>query len=227
MFIVSRPQPLDEEPFCGCKHFRRRLARPVRAEERPEAFGIDAHRVPHGFDLLGALDGACQVEFDVERNELHAQVRGLEVSDRHHVVEAVNAHTLRGQAVADVFAGALGEDLILDPRRPVLPDVACLGREDDRRVTLARQQHVCVAVDDHKAGHVGHRTLEAGVLGAADDDGVQVLFRHRVADEPVAAVDLLTAHHDCSNPFTSDQIARLSGVGTPCSRPKPTMPPLR
>jgi len=33
--------------------------------------------------------------------------------------------------------------------------------------------------------------------------------------------------HDCSTPFTSAQIAWFNGVGTPCSYPKRTIPPLR
>ncbi len=132
-----------------------------------------------------------------------------------------------GQPVTDVLAGPLHEHLVLDPRGPVLPDVACLRGEDNRGVALARQQDVGITVDDHEARHVCDRPLEAAVLGAADEHRVQMLFRHRLPDEPVAAFDLLVAHHDCSNPFTSDQMARFNGVGTPCSAPKRTMPPFR
>jgi len=44
----------------------------------------------------------------------------------------------------------VGEDL-LDLRSAVLADVARLAREDDRRVALARNDDVRVAVDDDEA----------------------------------------------------------------------------
>ena len=52
---------------------------------------------------------------------------------------------------------------------------------------------------------------------------------HRGPHIRVPALDLLTRHHadDASSPLTSAQIAAFSGVGTPCSRPKRTMPPFR
>jgi len=109
----------------------------------------------------------------------------------------------------------------------VLPDVARLGGKDDRGVALSRQQDVGIAVHDHEARQVGDRALEAAVFGAAHEHRIQVLLRHRLPDELVAAVDFLVSHHDCSNPFTSDQIARFNGVGTPCSAPKRTMPPFK
>ena len=82
---------------------------------------------------------------------------------------------------------------------------------------------------DLEAGHVRHGPLEARVLGAGDDDGVEVVGGHGVADEPVAPVDLRARHrrHDASKPFTSAQIAAFSGVGTPCCSPNRTMPPFR
>ena len=151
----------------------------------------------------------------------------FEIADCHHVVQPVDADALCGQPVADVLAGALREDLVLDPRRSVLADVAGLCREDDRRVSFTRQDHVGVAMDDHEAGHVRDGALEPGVLGAADDDGVELLLGHRLADGAVASFDLGRAHHDCSKPFTSDQIARFNGVGIPCSSPNRTIPPFR
>ena len=116
------------------------------------------------------------------------------------------------------------EDLVVDPRVAVLTDVAGLGGEDDRRVTFPRQQHVRVAVDDLESGQVADGALEAGVLAACDDERVQIVLRERVAHEAVAAVYLA---HEASSPWISDVIAALSGVGTPCSSPKRTMPPFR
>ena len=80
---------------------------------------------------------------------------------------------------------------------------------------------------DHEPGHVGDGALEAGVLAATNDHGVHVVHVHRFAYDAIAALDLRRTHHDCSNPFTSAQIARFSGVGTRCSSPNRTMPPLR
>ena len=109
----------------------------------------------------------------------------------------------------------------------MLAHVAGLSGEDDRRVSLAREDHVRVAVHDLESRHVRHGAFEPGVLGATDDEGVQVLRLHRLADEAVATLDFLRAHHDRSNPFTSAQIARFSGVGTRCSSPNRAMPPFR
>ena len=69
----------------------------------------------------------------------------------------------------------LGEDLLLDPRLAVVADPAGLLREDDRRVALDRHDDVGVAVQDPEAGEVANRALEARVLGAGDDDRVDVV----------------------------------------------------
>ena len=119
----------------------------------------------------------------------------------------------------------VGEHLVLDPGRPVLADVARLGREDDRRLALEREQNVGVAVDDLEAGEVRDRALEAGVLAAGDEHGVEPVAppapraRGRTGGRALA--------HDLSTPLISAATASFSGVGTPCSRPKRTMPPFR
>ena len=82
-------------------------------------------------------------------------------------------------------------------------------------------------MDDHEARHVRHGSFEAGVLRAAHEDVVERLLVHRLAHEPVTALDLLAAHHDRSNPFTSAQIARFNGTGTSSSSANRTMPPFR
>ena len=192
-----------------------------------ETLGVDPDGVAHRLDLLAALDRAREVELDVERNNVGPAAQSFEVPHGQHVVEPVHAGALAGQPIAEPLAGTVREDLILDPRRPVLADVACFGRKDDRRIALARQQHVRVAVHDHETRQVCHRALEPRVLGPTDDDRVDVVQVHRLADGGVSALDLGRAHHDRSNPLTSAQIARLCGVGTPCSSPKRTIPPLR
>ena len=79
-------------------------------------------------------------------------------------------------------------------------------------------------MDDQEPGQVANGALEAGVLAAGDDERVQIVLRERVAHEAVAAVYLA---HEASRPWISAVIAALSGVGTPCSSPKRTMPPFR
>ncbi len=81
------------------------------------------------------------------------------------------------------------EDL-LDPSRAVLAHVASLARKDDEGVAVRRHDHVGVAVDDLEPGEIRHRTLEAGVLAAGDDQRVQVVPGHRCAHVRVAALEL-------------------------------------
>ena len=122
--------------------------------------------------------------------------------------------------------GPLVEDL-LDLRRPVLADVARLGREDDERVTVGRDDDVRVAVDDLEAGQVRDRPLEPRVLAARDDERVEPVLPHRLPYVRVAAIELCLQTHESSSALTSAVTAVLSGVGTPSSRPKRAMPPFR
>ena len=57
-------------------------------------------------------------------------------------------------------------------------------------------------------------------------DGESVALEGR-ADVHVTPFDFSRGHHDSSSPFTSASIVSFSGVGTPSSRPKRTMPPFR
>src|SRR5262249_23044407 len=82
-----------------------------------------------------------------------------------------------------------------------------------------------VAVDDLEAGEIRHRSLEARVLGAADERGVEAVPLERGAHPRVPGSQLCVQL--ASVPLMSAQIASLSGVATPCSRPKRPMPPLR
>ena len=135
------------------------------------------------------------VELEVPRHDLGGAVELAVVAHCHHVVEPVDADTPPAHLVGDPRAGLVHEHLILDPRRAVLADVGGLARKDDRRIALARQQHVRVAVHDHEARHVGDRAFEAGVLVAGDDHGVEAVARHRLTDQAVAAVDLVLRRH--------------------------------
>ena len=89
----------------------------------------------------------------------------------------------------DVLARARVEHL-LEWRRAVLADVARLGGEDDERVAVGGQHDVGVAVDDLEPRHVRHGALEAAVLAAGDDEGVEPVLSHRRAGVRVASCEL-------------------------------------
>jgi hypothetical protein len=227
------PAPLfDEVALAGREHLGLGPPRLELLEEDPEPLCVDADAVADGRQLPLALDSAGVVELDVERDELRAAVRERAVvAHGHDVVEAVDADPLPAALTRPVphpRARRLNEDLLLDPRRRVLAHVPCLAREDDRGLALERQDDVGVAVHDHEAGEVRHRPLEARVLAAGDDGGVEPVPLERLANVPVAALDV-RAHccHDASSPLISAVTPSFSGVGTPCSRPKRAMPPFR
>ena len=180
---------LDEELLGGRHHLGRRPPRLVRGEERLEAVLVDPDALAHRLELGVALDRPREVELGVERDEVEA-LEGAEVAHGHDVVEPVDADALPA-AVArgrrDLLARPVVEDL-LELRRPVLADVARLGREDDLRLAVGGHDDVGVAVDDLEAGEVGDRALEAAVLAAGHDQRVQVVLRHRGADVPVPAL---------------------------------------
>src|SRR5262249_23505261 len=129
------------------------------------------------------------------------------------------------QPVGEPLPRPVGEDLVLDLRVSVLADVARLGREDDRRLSLPRHEDVGVAVDDLETGEIGDGAFEARVLRAADERRVEPVALERFPHPCVTGCQLCV--HEASTPLTRAWIAALSGVGTPPSRPKRTMPPLR
>ena len=109
----------------------------------------------------------------------------------------------------------------------MLAHVPGLGREDDERLAVGRDDDVGVAMDDLEPRQVRDGALEPGVLAARDDERVELVRRHRRADVGVAAIQLYSEVHEASTPLISAVTASLSGVGTPCSRPKREMPPFR
>ena len=174
-----------------------------------------------------ALHGARQVELGVERHEVETFECPV-VAHRHDVVEAVDtdpAPALVDGRRRDVLARPVMEDL-LELRRAVLAHVAGLGGEHDLRLSIRRHDDVRVPVHDLKAGEVGDRSLEAAVLAAGDDQCVEVVLGHRGADVGVPA-NRAHAVQEASIPLIRATMASLSGVGTPFSRPKRTMPPFR
>ena len=78
----------------------------------------------HRVELVVALHGAGVVERDVPGHELGRAVRATVVAHRHRVVEPVDADPLAAHLVGEPLARAVDEDLLLDPRRAVLADVA-------------------------------------------------------------------------------------------------------
>ena len=152
------------------------------------------------------------------------------IAHRHHVVEPVHTDPQPPRAarlLGDVGARTVDEDL-LQLRRPVLADVARLAREDDERVAVRGKNDIRVAVHDLEAGEVRDGALEARVLGAGDDQRVELAPGHRGTDVGMAALQLgAQVDHEISTPLMSAVTASLSGVGTPSSRPKRAMPPFR
>ena len=226
MFIVSRPQPRSTKSSSAARHhLRGRLPRLVGSEERLEAVLVDPDAFAHRLELGLALDRAREVELGVEGDELEA-LEGTEVAHGHDVVEPVDADPLPAAVAGggrDVLARPIVEDL-LELGGAVLADVARLAREDDLRLPSRRHDHIGVAVDDLEAGEVRDRPLEARVLAPGDDQRVEIVLRHRGADILVPASQFCV--HAASIPLMRATTASLSGVGTPCSRPKRTMPPL-
>ena len=130
---------LDEELLRRRHHLGRGLPGLVRRVERLEAVLVDADALAHRLELGVALDRAREIELGVERDEVEA-VEGAEVADGHDVVEPVDADPAPAPVASrrgDVLAGTVVEDL-LELRRPVLADVARLGREHDLRLAVGR-----------------------------------------------------------------------------------------
>ena len=159
------------------------------------------------------------VERDIPPDELAGSVQRCVVAHGHDVVHPVDADALAAHRVREPLARPVDELLPLDPGRAVLADVTRLGREDDRRLTVDRQQHVRVPVHDHETAQIRDRALEARVLVAADDHRIESVSLRGFAHEPVPPFDLVLRQvrigrhshccHESSTPFTSAQIASI------------------
>ena len=113
------------------------------------------------------------VERNVPADELARPGERGVIADGHHVVQPVDADALATHLVGEPFARAVDELLSGDPGRRVLADVARLGRKDDHRLPVDRQQHVGVAVHDHEAAEIGDCAFEPRVLVAAHEHGIE------------------------------------------------------
>ena len=91
--------------------------------------------------------------------------------------------------IGDVLARASVEDLI-EWRRAVLTDVPRLGREDDERVTIGRENHIGISMHDLESRHVADGTLEPAVFVAGDDERVEPVLPHRYTHVRVAPLEL-------------------------------------
>ena len=141
----------------------------------------------HGLELGVALYRTGVIELDVERDEVEP-VESAVVAHGHDVVEPEDADAPpRGVTSPrrDELARPVVEDL-LELRRPVLADVARLGREDDLCIAVRRHDDIGVAMDDLEAGQIRHCALEPRVLAAGDDQRVEVVRGHRGADVRVS-----------------------------------------
>ena len=150
------------------------------------------------------------------------------VADGHDVVEPVDAEAPPAgvlRALRDRVARPVVEDL-LDARRPVLPHVARLAGEDDRRLAVG--------------GHARRRRSGArsgSRSGTSRPPRSRCTRCRRRRARPARARPSPGGRcrsgasqfcvHDASTPLISAATASLSGVGTPWSRPKRAMPPLR
>src|SRR5581483_6398991 len=208
-----------------CEHLGRVPARRPRLAEGVEARDVDRDALPHRLELGVGLHGAGEVVPGVPVDELRMLVERDEVARGHYIVEPVDADPLAAEPVGEPLAGPVGEDLLLDPGVAMLPDVARLRREDDRRLAVHGKKHVRVAVDDLEAGEVRHRALETRVLGAADERSVEVVPLESLTHPQMPRGQIYV--HDASNPLMSAWIMAWRGVATPHSPPKRTMPPLR
>ena len=167
MFIVSRPQPSATKYSSAAAIASAADCRGRTRRRRSRNLLVDAHALPHRFELGVALHSPSVVELDVERHEVEPLEGGV-VADGHDVVEAVHADPAPAGAAGvfgDVRAGPVDEDLF-ELRRSVLADVARLAREDDQRVAVRGNHDVGVAMDDLEPREVRHRAFETGVLAA-------------------------------------------------------------
>ena len=171
----------DEQLLRRRQHLGRGPARSPRLAEGVEAGDVDRDALAHRLELGFGLHGAREVEPRVPVHELGRGGERRVVAHRHHVVEPVDADALAAQRVREPVAGPVDEDLLGDLRVAVLADVARLGREHDRRLAVERHDDVRVAVDDLEAGQIRDRALEARVLGAADERGIEAVALERGA----------------------------------------------
>src|SRR5262249_34959976 len=152
---------LHEQLLCRRKDLRGVAARRPRLAEGMEAGDVDLDALTHRGQLALRLDGAGEVEPDLPGDELAGLRERSVVPHRQHVVEPVDTDPSAAQALGEPFPRTRGEDLLPDLRVAVLADIAGLGREDDRRLALARHEDIRIAVDDLEAGEVRHGALEA------------------------------------------------------------------
>ncbi len=220
---------LGNEPVLGRRHhLGRRSSRLVALEEDLEPTLVDADGVTHRLELGRALHSPSKIELDVEGHEVEPG-ESLVVANRHDVLEPEDADPApprRTRTLGHVRTGTVVEHL-LDRGGPMLAHIPRLGREHDEWLAVAGHDHVRVTMDDLKSREIGHRPFETRVLAPGDDERVQVVLRHRGPDVRVAAIELGVQLHESSSAMTRAVTVSFRGVGTPISRPKRAMPPLR
>ena len=126
MSIVLRPQPLRDEAAPRTAPAPRARCVPganaSRNVQKPSTLMRTLSRTESSSKSLFTAR-AWSNATSHETSSAAACERG-EVAHRHHVVEPEDADALAAHAVGEPLAGAVDEHLLVDPRRPVLADVA-------------------------------------------------------------------------------------------------------
>jgi uncharacterized membrane protein len=114
-----------------------------------------------------------------------AQLAGPELV---HPPDLTRAADLLG-AFAYPSAGNVRPHLIFYPRLGFVADPAGFTRKNQRWLAFQGQQNIHIAVHNLESGRIENRALEARVLIAADNQGVQTSGRHARTNVLVTAIN--------------------------------------
>jgi hypothetical protein len=87
------------------------------------------------------------------------------------------------------------------PRFGLVTDPTRFAGEDEAQITFKWNQHINVAMNDFESGEVTDRTFEAGVLVAADKEGVEIFASHRFAYVSIPPLDFSRTDQEFSPVF--------------------------
>src|SRR5205807_4850185 len=172
-----RPGSAGKESFDRGRHdFCFRFAGLVRVHQSPKTFDDDVHCVADFDKFFFALNRSRHVELKVEWHKFHRRLGQFTVvANRHDEIHAVYTDSFPARllgAVAYPSAWDFWPDLIFDPGLGFVADPAGFTRKDQRGLARQRQKNIHIAVHNLEPGRIEDRALKAGVLIAADDQGV-------------------------------------------------------
>src|SRR6266436_5203533 len=174
-----------------------------RAKKRVEAVENNVHAVAEAFELFLTLDGAGHIEMEIERHQLErVALQFAIIANGHYEIKAVNGDSLPAALfdfLTQPFARDLSPDFLANEGSLFVANPTCLTRENENRITGERDQRVDVTMDNFEIGHVAHSAFEAGVLVAADDQGIDPFRFHGRANIFVAALNFVLAGHLSAN----------------------------